>query len=1006
AIVILGPELLDSGGEMQFGGAGTSRRILDSLDEAKVKVDYLHPSGVVVKGLEGFDYTDKFGRPGRKPVLSPEFTSQAVLAYLVMAKYANEKGDAEYSAKLIEEAGRYLYGLGRMAARTGRSASLPYASEKGIRRFSFDNWLTPQAESDMSAMWASFPLAGYNPFSLEGFELRDALSGTAKWMGEPGEVIKPAKAVVIPETEKIISEAELIAQQEAAREESMRKPIVYYKALYDQVYKDAGIARKRVIAVLMTSYNGWFNGVLDTQSRDYDVIGVDRDYRILYKKFQDLSDKTRKAVQSEYAFMDDSTGIKWRMAPKYNLDLDGEYKPYYAFEIDGDYNIVKQFSSESDVPEANRDDLKDPKAQFQSSKELTEGHLIARYLNALEVDDEMNIMRYYDSVEDLPGLVSKVPISEDEYRRYTRAKDWERRDLISAGIIPDEKGMLATQERGIYYAKVLGLDETRRLRVGGVSVASGREIVMGTRFSLTNWRVGEASKANAVKYEIGLIKGMVIKPREQFTGSNSSPTQPLWIYLGEDVLAAETKEFTKRLLDLLKRIKSEKDAQTRLELIEQYDRLSGELAWYDDNGLIHVIYYGAKAAESRLGDFETAKVRAESSLKKYESILGRDELGRDLRDLYGRVWLKVINEATGRVLYVEVYDMSGNLETIYSENIKIDPLTKAVTSDVRTDLQYDKETLQVVGSHTYRTDENGDWVSDISESIFKGYTPDKKYFISEVHIFARDENGRVLFEDGKARYTKKLEYYTPEGDISAQIVKNIVTIVKYGPDREVVKEVFLDTPGKAVAGGNSNLEELTKGLAWVRRYKTTSNIKNFKEALAQSLTSLPEQDRERSAVQILNRLGAEKVGRVSDMLMLEENLVTNNLTGDPDAPGEAPYFVFYEPGDSLGRQRMIVRGGTIEVPVDWIVESDIPSKTLTFNLAGELVSISDVDNAVRADSALPPKYLKKMAPLGIYADTLLPQMKKRIFRMVTGEDGLPHFTNTVAITTVSYMIPD
>ncbi|MFA5316832.1 MAG: glycoside hydrolase family 76 protein, partial [Dehalococcoidales bacterium] len=225
AIVILGPELLDSGGEMQFGGAGTSRRILDSLDAARVKVDYLHPSGAVVKGLEGFDYTDKFGRPGRKPVLSPEFTSQAVLAYLVMAKYAKEKGDAEYSAKLIEEAGRYLYDLGRMAARTGRSASLPYASEKGIRRFSFDNWLTPQAESDTSAMWASFPLAGYNPFSLEGFELRDALSGTAKWMGDQGEVIKPAKAVVIPETEKIISEAELIAQQEAAREESMRKPI-------------------------------------------------------------------------------------------------------------------------------------------------------------------------------------------------------------------------------------------------------------------------------------------------------------------------------------------------------------------------------------------------------------------------------------------------------------------------------------------------------------------------------------------------------------------------------------------------------------------------------------------------------------------------------------------------------------------------------------------------------------------------------------------------------------
>ncbi|MFA5164672.1 MAG: glycoside hydrolase family 76 protein [Candidatus Omnitrophota bacterium] len=1006
AIIILGPELLDSEGKVRFGGAGTSRRILDSLDAAKVKVDYLHPSGVTIKDLEGFDFTDKFGRPGRKPVLSPEFTSQAVLAYLVMARHAKEKGDAEYSAKLIEDARRYLDNLGRMAARTGKSASLPYASEKGIRRYPFDNWLTPQGDADISATWASFPLSGFNPFALEGLGLRDALKDSAEWMSDTGEVIKPEKAFVIPEPEKIISEAELIAQQEAAREEAMRKPIVYYKVLYDQVNKDATIARRRVIAVLMTSYNCWFDGVLDTASRDYDVIGVDGNYKVFYKRFQDLPEATRKAVQSEYAYFDEPTGIKWRMAPKYNLYLDGQYKPYYAFEIDGDYNIIRQFASESDIPEENRADLKSAKAQFQSSRGLPEGHLIARYFTALEVDDEMNITNYYEAIDDLPGLVSKVPISEDEFRRYIKAKDWERLDLVSAGIIPDEKGMLAVQERGMYYARVLGLDETRRLRVGGVSVASGREIIMGTRFSLTNWRIGEASKTNAVKYEIGLIKGMVIKPREQFTGSGPSPTQPLWIYLGEDMIASETAEFKRRLMSLLKRIKSEKDAQTRLELVEQYDRLAGELAWYDENGFIHVIYYGVKAAEKRFGDFASAKARAENSLRTYESILGKDQLGRDLRDSYGRVWLKVINEATGRILYVEVYDMAGNLETIYSGKIDIDPLTKEVRSEIRTDLEYDKETLQVVGSHTYRTDENGDWVSDISESIFKGYTPDKKYFVSEVHIFDRDEDGRIIFEDGKARYTKKIEYYTPEGDISAQMVKNIITIVKYGANHEVVKEVFLERPGKVLTGENTNLDNLTQGLAWVRRYKTTGKILTFKDSLVKSLTSLPEEERETAALLILNRLGAEKVGRISDILMLEENEVTNNLTGDPAAAGEAPYFVFYEPGDSLGRQRLIVRGGTMEVPVDWIAEADIPSKTLTFNLAGELVSISDVDSSVRADSVLPPGYIERMAPLGINADTLLPQMKKRIFRMVTGEDGLPHFTNTVAITTVSYMIPD
>ncbi len=1006
AIIILGPEVLDSEFGVKFGGIRTSRRLLENLERARVKVDYLHPSGVKVKNVEGFDFTDKFGRPGRKPVLSPEFSSQVALAYLVMAKHARDKGDNETAVKFVDTAKLYLDNLGRMAARMGVSASLPYASEKGIRRYPFDNWLTPQADADISATWTSFPLSGFNPFDLNGFALRDSLKDIAKWMNEQGKVTKPSKAIVIPEQERVISEAELIAQREASRDAALKKPIVYYKVLYDQVLKDATIARKRAIAVLMTSYNCWFDGVLDTQKRDYDVIGVDGGFKIIYKKFSDLPEPLSKAIRSEYAYFDDSTGIKWRIAPKYNLRLDGNYKPYYAFEIDGDYNIVRQFSSENDLPEANREDLKNQAQQFQSAKDLPEGHLIARYFTALEVDADMNILQYYDSVEDLPGLVSKVPITEQEYKKYVNAQDWQRADLISAGVVPDDKGMLATQERGMYYARVLGLDETRRLRVGGVSVKSGQEIVMGTKFNLTNWRTSETSKLNAVKYERGLIEGMVIKPRKEFTGSRPTPTQPLWIYLGNDVIASETKEFKERLLELLKRVREEKDAQTRLELIEQYDRLSNELAWYDDDGFIHVIYYGAKAAEKRLGEFEVAKERAESTLRSYESILGKDEFGRDLRDASGRVWLKVVNEATGRVLYVEVYDIAGNLETIYSENIQIDPLTKVVTSDIRTDIEYDKDTLQVVGGHTYRTDENGEWLSDLSESIFKGYTPDKKYFVSEVHVFARDEDGRIIFEDGKARYTKKIEYYTPEGDISAQIVKNIITIVKYGPDQEVTKEVFLESPGKTLSDEVPNLENLTQGLAWVRRYKTTGKIMNFKEALTKSLTSLPEGERERQAILILNRLGAEKVGRVSDSLVLEENEVTNNLIGDPNAPGETPYFVFYEPGDSLGRQRLIVRGGTIEVPVDWIAETEIPAKTLTFNLAGELVSISDVDNSVRADSILSPKYIKRMEPLGIYADTLLPQMKKRIFRMVTGEDGLPHFTNTVAITTVSYMIPD
>jgi len=1012
AVIILRPRILNAPtGDYVFGGPETAQKIIEGLEAARVTVDYQHPSGIVVKDVIGFDFTDSAGRPGRKATFSPEFTAQVALAYLVMAEDAKNKGDLEGAKKFVGMAKTLTDHFGRMAARTGKSASLPYSTEKGIRRFAFDNWLTAQVEADTSAVWCVFPLTGFDPFAENGFELRDSLKEIAPWLTVTGEVVVAAHEQVKPAPEKRISEAELMADQEAKREEALKPPVIYYKAIYEKAKKDLSLAKRKAIAFLMTSYNCWIDSSNKIKDRSYEVIGIDPDNKVIEKTLSELPEGIANALKEEYIYYDESTGISWRLVSQYNLNIDYKRGAHYAFEIDGDYKIVKQFVSEADVPEANRADLKSLEAQYQSTADLPEGHLIARYLPALEVDADMKILKTYERVDELPAMVSKTPISREAYEQYRLARGEERKKLIAAGIVPDARGVWAQQERGIYYARILGLDETKRLRISSISVKSGNEIIVGTRFSLGEWNRNEMAKLNAMKYEQGLVDGMVIKPRRPIRGEKLSIAEPVSVYLGKEVLAHEGAELKRRLTDLLTKIRNEKDAQVRLELLAEFDMLSSSHAWYDDDGFVHLIYRGVKAAEKRVQDLEKAKKRAEATLRRHESILGTDEEGRDLRDLYGRVWLKVINEATGRLLYVEVYDLAGNLESILSDNVKIDPLTRAVTSEARTDIEMDKETYQMLGSHTYRTDENGDWVEDIAERIYRGYTADKKNFVMEMRVFQKDDSGRILYKDGKPQFTKKTEYYTPEGDLSAQIVKNIITTIQYvytGKGAvEVTKEIYIDPAYQELENRMENLEDLVKGRVWTRRFRSTMKIMSFKDALANAMTGLSEEEKSKAAESVLNRVGAEKVGRINDDFLLEENEVTCNLRGDPEAPGEAFYTVFYEPGDSLGRQRMVLRDGAIEIPVDWVPSREIPAKTLSFNSKGELDSVAEIEKPIQANSIFRSDDLKKFQVLKIDPDTLLPLSKKRIYRIVTDEkDGMPHISNTVAISTVSYMLPD
>ena len=1008
AIIILGPETLNATeGDYIFGGSETAQKVAQSFQRTRVTVDYTHPNQEVIKNVKGFDFTDERGRPGRPKTLSPEFSSQAALAYLVMAKDAGERGDLVSANKFLEMTKDILENLARISARVDGAASLPYATSAGIRRFTFDNWYTPRPEANISGAWAAFPLAGFNPFAKDGFELRNSLKNIAPWMTAVGKITPFPKAFPERIPEKIISEVELVAEKEAVREILWEKPVVYYKVRYEKVEEGLQLARRRLEVTLITGYSCWIDSLIDPAYQDYDVIEITKDGLTFKRKFAELPKKLTRILKEEYLYYDEEIGIEWRLAPKYNLNVDYSRGTYYAFEVDENYQIVRQFKSEVDVPKPNRADLRGIKSQYKSTAGLPEGHKIMRYFLALEVDKDYKIVKTYENIDDLPALVSKVPINKETYKRYTEAGPHERKNIIAAGIIPDKEGRLATVEAWkYYYTQVLALDTSRRLFTRTYSKESGNEIISGTRMLLADWEVDEKTKINTIKYEQGLMDSMVMKARRPTLGEKPLLTEPIWIYVGHDIVKQEEEEISRRQRQLLLQIEEEKDAQVRQELIMEFDRLRWELSWHDKDGYLHVIYYGLKIAEDTLADLEKAKKRAEASPREYISILGCDEEGRDLRDSYGRVWLKVINKITERILHIEVYDIAGNLKFLLAGDVEIDLLFKTVTAETRTDVKYDRITEQMLGSHSYFIDENGDWVSDVHEGIFKGYTPDGKHFIIERRVFLKDKSGNIIFKDNRAQFAKKFEYYTPEGDIAAQIAGDIITVINYESGTEVVRQVYIDITNEKSGEKNENLTDLIKDKVWVRRFRPTGKILKFKDVLIENLTSLPENRRVNGAVAILNRLGVEEIERISDRLLLEKSEVTTNLSGTPAAENTSTYYMFYEPGDYLGRERIKIQGSTIRIPVAWIPRTQIAAKTLNFNLSGELVSIGETMTEIRADAIVPRVDLLKLTVLGIEADTFLPVAREKVYRLVTGEDGLPYFTNTVDIIRMSYLIPE
>ncbi|MBN2190321.1 MAG: hypothetical protein JW728_03825 [Candidatus Aureabacteria bacterium] len=1008
AIIILGPDILNAAeGDAIFDGQDTAEKIVENFNKALVTVDYLHPDGAKIKGVTGFDFTDKLGRGGREEIITPEFSSQAALAYMVMAAYEMDNENSRKAGYYSGKAKDALENLSRIAARTKEAASLPYATLPRMRRFGFDNWFTPEAEANISSCWVAFPLAGYNPFELDGFKIRDSIERVAPWVVDFGKI--SAEVTMFPQhiVPEGPSEITLSAYGEAVRESDVpERPFIYYKILYEKSLMDYLLAKSRLESALMTSYSAWAGGLLDISEAGYDAVEISQDGKLIKRKSYEIPPDIRKILEEEYLYFDELTGSQWMKTIKYNMDIDYSKGTNYAFEVDGDYNIVRQFRTEQDVPMSNREDLKDKTVEFKSVRGLPEGHVIMRYFTAVELDENNRVVDAYESVDDLPAMIAKVPINEQTYMRFNDATGQERRKLLESGIIPFFDGALAKREEGnFYYAQVLALDTSRRLFSRTYSRDRGTDIVVGTRLLLADWEVDKRTKINSVKYEKGLVDGMAMTIKRPLIGEKPLKTEPLWIFLGKDAINEEIRNLQNIQAGLLEKIDEEADAQVRQSFIKEFDRLNTEMFWLDDKGYLHTISHGLKGAEKLLKEIEKAKIKADASPKEYFSVLGRDIGGRDYRDVYGLVWIGVRDKKSGNLLQVETYDIAGNLKFILAGNIHIDPLTKNVIAETRTDILYDEETNQMIGSHTYVIDMEGNWVTDISESIYKGRTPDKKNYVMEKRIFVKNIDGATVFRDGLPAYETEADYYNMEGELEAKISGDIIAVMGYEDGRELLRDVYVNPLIKIDLNNIENLSNVLKGRQWVYRFRSTGEKPTLREALEKNLIYIAPEERQKAADIILVLVNSQADGEVIDTMVLEEREVINNLQG---VYGEeaVSFVVYYMPGDAMGRERLKIMGGRIEIPFEWMSGKPVASRSLSFNLSGQVLSIREILDPARADSVFTGADMENMAALGITSDTLLPGSVEINYRIVTDAAGNPIPTDTISHINVSYLMPE
>lgn len=165
SIAAVGPEKLDS------IGMSPDKIIEFAEQNCSVEVSYARPEGKTVK-VKGFDFAPQ-KHVSRGGVVSPEWTSQMVMAFKIMAEYYYKKGVTAKARVYIQKADEYLLELSNMIISSPSPSGqgegcLPYATQDFVD--TGHGWMTPKGKSTGSVAgtaYAIFAYYNYNPLKFK-----------------------------------------------------------------------------------------------------------------------------------------------------------------------------------------------------------------------------------------------------------------------------------------------------------------------------------------------------------------------------------------------------------------------------------------------------------------------------------------------------------------------------------------------------------------------------------------------------------------------------------------------------------------------------------------------------------------------------------------------------------------------------------------------------------------------------------------------------------------------
>jgi len=136
-----------------------------------VEVNYLRPDGQSVK-IKGFDFAPK-QHLSRGGVVSPEWTSQMIMAFKILADYYYKKDMVAKARGYEQKADEYLAQLGNLLISSPSPSGqgegcLPYATQEAVD--TGHGWITPKGKATGSIAGTAYTLFAYynyNPLDLK-----------------------------------------------------------------------------------------------------------------------------------------------------------------------------------------------------------------------------------------------------------------------------------------------------------------------------------------------------------------------------------------------------------------------------------------------------------------------------------------------------------------------------------------------------------------------------------------------------------------------------------------------------------------------------------------------------------------------------------------------------------------------------------------------------------------------------------------------------------------------